>query len=94
MTVRKLLPQKAEHVESGITLGGAGWEAMRLSHGERTMTILVERGDHRKLYYLLANPTWDDGTPVDPGVAATLRPVITEIEHFWESTAEFRTTSP
>ena len=93
MTVRELLPQKAEHVESGVTLGGAGREAMRLRLGEQAMTIGVDRGDHRILYYLPAEPRWDDGTTLPPDLAANLQSIVAEISRFWKQEPEFRTAS-
>jgi hypothetical protein len=90
MTVRMLRPQKAEHVESGVTLGGAGRDAMRLSLGEHTMTIAVDRGDHRMLWILPQQPRWDDGTPLPPDLEAGLQPIIAEISRFWEQEPEFR----
>jgi hypothetical protein len=90
MTVRKLRPQKAEHVESGVTLGGAGLDAMRLRLGEQVMTITVDRGDHRMLWILPQHPRWDDGTPLQADLAANLQSIVAEISRFWEQEPEFR----
>jgi len=91
MTVRELLPQRAEHVESGVTLGSASRDAMRLRLGEHTMTIQVDRGVDRILYTLPRDPRWDDGEPLPAELAANLQPIIAEISRFWEISPEFRT---
>ncbi|MFI1990718.1 hypothetical protein [Actinoplanes sp. NPDC020271] len=91
MTVREVMSQMALHVESGLTLAGAGREDMLLSLGEHSLMIPVDRGDHRILYYLPAAPRWDDnGEPLPPGVGDKLQEIVAEISRFWEQEPEFR----
>jgi hypothetical protein len=90
VAVHELRSQEAQH-DSGAILRSHGREAMQFELGGRTMTIDVDRGIGADMFYLPGVPKWDDGEPVTPDVAATLRPIITEIERFWGSSAEFRT---
>ena len=91
MAVHALQSQEAQH-DSGAILRSHGRDAMQFELAGQVMTIAVDRGLGADLFYLPATPKWDDGSPVDPETAALLRPVITEIEHFWDSSAEFRMT--
>ena len=90
MTVRKLQSQEAQH-DSGAILRSHGRDAMQFEFDGRVMTIDVDRGIGADMFYLPAAPKWDDGALAEPEIVAMLRPVITEIEQFWGSSAEFRT---
>lgn len=90
MAVHELRSQEAQH-DSGAILRSHGRDAMQFELNGRVMTIGVDRGIGADLFHLPAVPAWDDGTLVEPGVSAMLQPVITEIERFWGSSAEFRT---
>lgn len=92
MAVRELRSQEAQH-DSGAILRSAGREAMQLEYDGHTLTIEVERGVGADLFYLPARPTWDDGSEVSAAFAEKIVPIITEIEKFWGSAAEFRTVS-
>jgi hypothetical protein len=92
VTVRRVLNQSAQHVESGAILRSFGRDAMQFELDGRLFTITVERGNGADLFYLPSVPSWDDGELMVSDVAALLRPVITEIEAFWGAAAEFRTT--
>jgi hypothetical protein len=92
MTVRELRSQEAQH-DSGAILRSAGREAMQLEYQGHTMRIEVDRGVGRDLFYLPAAPKWDDGTDVPADFADQIVPIITEVERFWGSQAEFRTLS-
>ncbi len=90
MTVRALRSQMALHVETGVTLAGAGREDMILRLGEHTLLIAVDRGTHRMRFTLPSAPRWDDdGEPLPPEVADNLRAIITEFALFWEQEPEF-----
>lgn len=90
MAVRELRSQEAQH-DSGAILRSAGREAMQFELGGRVLTIDVDRGIGSDLFYLPATLRWDDGSPIAPDIAERIRPIITEVENFWGSTAEFRT---
>jgi hypothetical protein len=92
VTVRKLQSQEAQH-DSGAILRSHGRDAMQFELNGRTMTIAVDRGIGADLFYLPMTPRWDDNEPVTADVAATLKPIITEIEEFWGSRADFRTVT-
>ncbi|AEV82993.1 hypothetical protein ACWT_1974 [Actinoplanes sp. SE50] len=90
MTVRSVMSQMALHVESGVTLAGAGREDMLLRLGEHSLMIGVDRGTHRIRYRLPARPRWDDnGEPLPPEIAGNLREIVTEISLFWGQEPEF-----
>jgi hypothetical protein len=90
MTVRALQSQEALHVESGVTLAGAGREDMLLRLGEHSLMIGIDRGTHRILFRLPPVLRWDDdGEPLPPEVAGNLREIITEIARFWQQEPEF-----
>ena len=89
MAVHELRSQEAQH-DSGAILRSHGREAMQFELDGRVLTIGVDRGIGSDMFYLPAALKWDDGTPVEPRVQAMLRPVITEIERYWGSSAEFR----
>ncbi|WIM98509.1 hypothetical protein ACTOB_002110 [Actinoplanes oblitus] len=91
MTVRKLRPQLALHVESGVTLGSAGREEMELTSGEHVLTLPVERGERQMRFYLPTEPRWDDnGERLPPEIADNLQSIITEIALFWDREPSFR----
>ncbi|GIE85242.1 hypothetical protein [Actinoplanes regularis] len=91
MTVRELHPQQALHVESGVTLGGAGREAMALRLGEHVLTLPVDRGYRQLRFFIPTEPRWDDdGELLPPEIADNLQAIITEIAVFWEQEPEFR----
>ena len=92
MAVRELRSQEAQH-DSGAILRSAGREAMELEYNGHTMAIEVDRGVGRDLFYLPATLKWDDGTEVPSDFAEQVVPIITEVERFWGSQAEFRTLS-
>ena len=92
MAVRELRSQEAQH-DSGAILRSAGRKAVQLEYDGHTMTIEVDRGVGSDLFYLPVPPTWDDGTEVPTAFAERIQAIITEIEKFWGSTAEFRTLS-
>jgi hypothetical protein len=93
MAVRKLRSQEAQH-DSGAILRSAGREAMQLEYDGQVLTLDVDRGVGRDLFYLPASPTWDDGSPIPHNFATQIKPIITEVEDYWGSTAEFRTVGP
>ena len=90
MAVKKLQSQEAQH-DSGAILRSHGRDAMQFELDGRVMTIAVDRGVGADLFFLPAAPRWDDKDLVAPEVVAMLKPVISEIEEFWGSRAEFRT---
>ena len=90
MAVTKLQSQEAQH-DSGAILRSHGRDAMQFELDGRVMTIAVDRGVGADLFYLPAAPQWDDKDLVASDVVAMLKPVISEIEEFWGSRAEFRT---
>jgi hypothetical protein len=90
MAVRELRSQEAQH-DSGAILRSAGREAMQFELDGHVLTIDVDRGIGSDMFYLPATLRWDDGSPVPSEVAVQIRPIITEVENFWGSTAEFRT---
>jgi len=92
MAVRELRSQEAQH-DSGAILRSAGREAMQLEFDGHTLTIDVDRGVGRDMFYLASPPRWDDGTEIPSGFAEQIVAIITEVEKFWGSTAEFRTLS-
>jgi hypothetical protein len=90
MSVREVMSQMALHVETGVTLAGAGREDMVLELGEHSLMIPVDRGDHQIRYLIPAAPRWDDtGEPLPPEVADNLQAIITEISRFWGQEPEF-----
>jgi hypothetical protein len=89
MSVRELQSQEALH-DSGAILRSAGREAMQLEYLGRTLTLDVDRGLESDLFYLPAAPVWDDGTPIPLDTMEQIKEIITEVERFWESGAEFR----
>jgi hypothetical protein len=90
VTVREVRSQKALHVETGVTLAGAGREDMILEWGEHWLMIPVDRGDHEIRYIIPATPRWDDNLePLPPEVADNLQAIITEISLFWNQQPEF-----
>jgi hypothetical protein len=90
MAVRELRSQEAQH-DSGAILRSAGREAMQFELDGHVLTIDVDRGIGSDMFYLPATLRWDDGSPIPSEVAAQIEPIITEVENFWGSTAEFRT---
>ena len=90
MAVRELRSQEAQH-DSGAILRSAGREAMQFELDGHVLTIDVDRGIGSDMFYLPATLRWDDGAPVPPDIAAQIKPIITEVENFWGSAAEFRT---
>jgi hypothetical protein len=92
MAVRELRSQEVQH-DSGAILRSAGREAMQLEFNGHTLTIDVDRGVGRDLFYLSLTPWWDDGTEVPAAFAQQIPSIISEIEKFWGSEAEFCTLS-
>jgi hypothetical protein len=90
VAVHELRSQEAQH-NTGAILRSHGREAVQFELDGRTMTIEVDRGIGADMFYLPTLLKCDDGTPLDAGTVAMLRPVITEIEQFWGATAQFRT---
>ncbi|MEU4420038.1 hypothetical protein AB0F81_05395 [Actinoplanes sp. NPDC024001] len=93
MSVHELRSQEAQH-DSGAILRSHGRDAVQFELAGRVMTLPVERGLHGDVFYLPAVLHWDDGDPLPPEVAATVRPVIEEINAFWGSAAEFHQPQP
>lgn len=92
MTVERvgLMSQKARHVETGVTLAGAGRDDMILELGEHWLMIPVDREVHRIRYIIPATPRWDDTLePLPPEVADNLQAIIAEISLFWDQEPEF-----
>ena len=92
MAVHELRNQEAQH-DSGAILRSHGREAVQFELHGRVMTLEVERGFGGDRFYLPEVLRWDDGGRVEPAAAALVRPVITEVNAFWGSTAEFRTVA-
>ncbi|BCY07063.1 hypothetical protein [Actinoplanes sp. L3-i22] len=91
MTVRKLRPQWALHVESGVTLGGAGRDAMEVELDGHTLNLPVQRGLNELWFYIPTQLRWDDnGELLPPEIADNLQAIITEIAEFWGAESEFR----
>ena len=90
MAVHELRSQEAQH-DSGAILRSHGRDEMQLELEGRVMTIGIDRGVSAVLFYLPAVLQWDDGTPVEADVLGSIKAIITEIERFWGSSAEFRT---
>ncbi|GAA4600867.1 hypothetical protein BJY16_003687 [Actinoplanes octamycinicus] len=85
MTVRALESQLALHVESGVTLAGAGREDVLLRLGEHSVMIGVDHGSGQMLFRLPAEPRWDDnGELLPPDLAGNLREILGEISRFWK----------
>jgi len=92
MSVRELGSQEAQH-DSGAILRSAGREAMQLEYGGHTLTLDVDRGVGRDLFYLSTTLRWDDGAEVPRTFGDKIPSIIREIEQFWGSEPEFRTLS-
>ena len=92
MAVRELRSQEVQH-DCGAILRAAGREAMELEYNGHTLTIGVDRGVGRDLFYLSLAPKWDDGTEISAAFARRIPSIISEIEKFWGSEAEFCTLS-
>jgi hypothetical protein len=92
MAVRELRSQEAQH-DSGAILRSVGREAMQFEYDGHTLTIEVDRGVGRDLFYLPRVFAWDDGTEVPMAFAEQIPSIISEIEKFWGSEAEFLTLS-
>ena len=90
MTVHELRNQEAQH-DSGAIVRSHGREAVQFELDGRVLTIEVERGFGGDRFYLPEVLRWDDGSPVETAAAALVRPVLTEVNAFWGSDAEFRT---
>ena len=93
MSVRELRSQEAQH-DSGAILRSHGRDAVQFELAGRVLTLAVERGTGGDVFYLPAPLHWDDGDPIPPATAALIRPVITEINAFWGSDAEFQEVHP
>lgn len=90
MTVRGLRSQEALHEDSGAIVRTAGREADQVDYLGHTLTLNVERSVGHDVYYLPASLTWDDGTPIPANVVEQIKSIISEVDLFWGSTAEFQ----
>jgi hypothetical protein len=88
MAVRDLRSQEAQN-DTGVILRSIDRETMQLEHRGRTLNVGVDRAPGSYGVYLPAQPTWNDGTPVDDAERAVLSTAITEILGHWNIRAEF-----
>jgi hypothetical protein len=89
MSVRELRSQEAEH-DSGIILRGLDRYTMQLEHRGRKLSLGVDRAPGRVLFYVPKAPAWNDGNLIGEDELELLQRVVTEIEAFWGTSADFR----
>jgi hypothetical protein len=88
MAVRDLLSQAAQN-DAGVILRSVDRQTMRVEYEGRALNFVVDRAPHDYGVYLPANPTWNDGTPIDQGTLALLKDAIVEILRHWKTRVEF-----
>lgn len=93
MSLRELGNQEALHEETGAIMRTAGREADQIEYLGHTLTLDVERAVGHDVFYLPASPTWDDGSPIPADVMEQIKSIVSEVERFWSSTAEFEQPS-
>lgn len=89
MSVRELRSQEAEH-DSGIVLRTLDRFTMQLEHRGRKLNLGVDRAPGRALFYVPKAPAWNDGSAIGDDELELLQRVVTEIEAFWGTAADFR----